>query len=51
MNPGWVKTDMGGPGAPESVENSVRLMMERIEQLRPEQSGTFLDYRGHTWAW
>ncbi|MCS6900569.1 MAG: SDR family oxidoreductase [Myxococcales bacterium] len=51
MNPGWVKTDMGGPDAPETVENSVRLMMERIEQLRPEQSGTFLDYRGHTWDW
>jgi NAD(P)-dependent dehydrogenase (short-subunit alcohol dehydrogenase family) len=51
INPGWVKTDMGGPNAPESVDNSVRFMMDRIEQLSPEQSGTFLHYRGHTWGW
>lgn len=51
MNPGWVKTDMGGLGATEPVEDSVRQMMERIDQLTEDQSGTFLDYRGHRWSW
>lgn len=52
MNPGWVRTDMGGPGAPEDVGSSVRQMMERIEGLTAEQSGTFVDYRaGRSWSW
>lgn len=51
INPGWVKTDMGGPGAPTPVEESVRLMMGLIDGLSPAQSGAFLDYRGHTWPW
>jgi len=51
MNPGWVQTDMGGSGAPTPVATSVGLMIERIDGLTPEQSGLFVDYRGHTWAW
>lgn len=51
MNPGWVQTDMGGAGAPTPVATSVGLMIERIDGLTPEQSGLFVDYRGHTWAW
>ena len=37
MSPGWVKTDMGGPGAPLTVEDSVSSM---------RQSGDFLDHDG-----
>lgn len=51
VNPGWVKTDMGGSHAPTPVEESARLMMELIDRIGPEETGTFLDYRGHTWAW
>lgn len=51
LNPGWVKTDMGGQSAPTPVDTSVRMMIERIDQLTDEQSGTLLDYRGHTWPW
>jgi NAD(P)-dependent dehydrogenase (short-subunit alcohol dehydrogenase family) len=51
INPGWVKTDMGGSGAPTPVEESVRAMMRLVDGLTLEQSGSFLDYRGHTWPW
>lgn len=46
MNPGWVKTDMGGPGAPTSIEASVAGMLGQIERLRLEDSGHFVDYLG-----
>jgi NAD(P)-dependent dehydrogenase (short-subunit alcohol dehydrogenase family) len=48
LNPGWVKTDMGGPSAPTEVEESVRRMLGIIDGLTIEQSGSFIDYRGHT---
>lgn len=46
FNPGWVKTDMGGAGAPTAVEDSVRGMLAVIDRLRPEQSGKFFNYTG-----
>lgn len=51
MNPGWVKTDMGGSHAPTPVEESAQKMIELIDRIGPDQTGTFLDYRGHTWPW
>jgi len=51
VNPGWVQTAMGGRRAPTPVDESARKMLALIDQLTPAQSGTFLDYRGHTWQW
>jgi len=51
MNPGWVKTDMGGPGAPTSVTDSVAGMLEVIGKLRPTDSGSFQSYDGRKMAW
>lgn len=51
INPGWVKTDMGGPSAPTPVEDSVRGILARIDALRLEDSGSFLDWKGGTWPW
>lgn len=48
MNPGWVKTDMGGAGAPTRVEESVSKMLARIDGLTTAQTGAFLDYKGGT---
>ena len=51
MNPGWVKTDMGGAAAPLSVEESVRLMLARIDALTTNDNGAFLNYRGGTFPY
>ncbi len=51
LHPGWVKTDMGGPGALISVETSVRGMREVIDRLTPADSGRFIDRTGVDVPW
>lgn len=52
INPGWVRTDMGGANAPTPVEESAAGILARLDALAPEQSGAYLDYReGKTWPW
>ncbi len=51
MSPGWVATDMGGPGAPLEPMESVRGMLNVVHGLTPVQSGKFLDHTGATVPW
>jgi NAD(P)-dependent dehydrogenase (short-subunit alcohol dehydrogenase family) len=51
LHPGWVKTDMGGPGAAIGVEESVRGLRSRIAELSLANSGRFLDYKGAEIGW
>jgi NAD(P)-dependent dehydrogenase (short-subunit alcohol dehydrogenase family) len=51
LHPGWVKTDMGGPNALISVEESVTGMRGVIANLNREQSGSFLNYDGTEIPW
>jgi NAD(P)-dependent dehydrogenase (short-subunit alcohol dehydrogenase family) len=51
VNPGWVRTDMGGARGTLSPEESIRLMRSVIAALRPEDSGKFLNYTGKTYPW
>ncbi|WBY00444.1 SDR family oxidoreductase [Ramlibacter tataouinensis] len=46
LSPGWVRTAMGGPGAPLSPEQSVAAMRRTIALLAAPQSGAFLDHDG-----
>ena len=46
MNPGWVKTRMGGDKAPLSPEKSIAGMLSVIDALTAQDAGKFLDYRG-----
>ncbi|KAG8761376.1 Acetoacetyl-CoA reductase [Serendipita sp. 396] len=46
ISPGWVKTEMGGPGAQIEVADSVKSMLRLIQGLRPEDSGLFLNREG-----
>jgi len=49
--PGWVRTDMGGPGASLSVEESTRGIVDMLEARSGTSRHGFVDYRGRTVAW
>ena len=51
VNPGWVRTDMGGPKAPLSPQESVTAMRRLIETFGPNQSGKFYNYDGREYPW
>ncbi len=51
INPGWVRTDMGGPEATLSPEESVSGMIKTIDALGADDNGSFVDYRGKRVAW
>jgi len=51
LDPGWVKTRMGGSSAPTPPEQSVREMRMLIERLGPEESGGFFKRDGSRHAW
>jgi NAD(P)-dependent dehydrogenase (short-subunit alcohol dehydrogenase family) len=50
MSPGWVRTDMGGAGAPLSAEQSVATMRRTIDGLTVKHRGAFLQHDGHAFA-
>jgi len=51
FHPGWVKTDMGGPSAPVTPEDSIAGMRRVIAGATPEQSGRFVNYDGTSIPW
>jgi NAD(P)-dependent dehydrogenase (short-subunit alcohol dehydrogenase family) len=51
LHPGWVKTDMGGAGAPVSPKDSIAGMRRVIAKLTPADSGRFLGYDGEEIPW
>ena len=51
LSPGWVKTDMGGAGAPLTPEASVRGLRKMLAGLQPGDSGKFFSYDGTKIAW
>ncbi|CAN2534166.1 hypothetical+protein [Methylocapsa aurea] len=51
LNPGWVRTDMGGKNADLSIEESAHGLIEAIDALTLADAGRFIDYRGRDVAW
>jgi NAD(P)-dependent dehydrogenase (short-subunit alcohol dehydrogenase family) len=51
INPGWVRTDMGGPNARLTAAESVTAMRRLIDKLGPAQSGKFFNHDGREYAW
>lgn len=51
LNPGWVKTDMGGKNAEITVEESVSKMHKLISEFGIVDTGKFFNYTGDEIEW
>jgi len=51
FHPGWVRTDMGGPGADIDAATSVAGMRKVIAGLRERDNGGFFDHAGQAIPW
>jgi len=51
LHPGWVQTDMGGPNALISTQESVAQMTQTIDGLTMTHSGGFFNYDGKEIPW
>ncbi|XP_062592212.1 C-signal-like [Saccostrea cucullata] len=51
LHPGWVRTDIGGPQAEMSPEESVKACLTVLSKLSRENSGRFLSYTGEVIDW
>jgi len=51
IDPGWVKTDMGGPNAHLEPEESARGLLAVIDGLTLQDAGRFLRYDGSEVPW
>lgn len=51
LEPGWVRTDMGGPNADIGVEEPIAGCLRVIDALTLGDSGSFRDYLGQRLPW
>ena len=51
LHPGWVRTELGGDGAPIEVEDSVPGLADIVEKARGTGRHAFVDYKGQTLPW
>jgi NAD(P)-dependent dehydrogenase (short-subunit alcohol dehydrogenase family) len=51
ISPGWVRTDMGGAGAPLAVKDSAAGIRKVIDKLNIGTSGQFFNYSGENLPW
>lgn len=51
VHPGWVRTDMGGPGGLISPEQSIAGIRKLIAGLAPADAGKFFNYDGQPIPW
>jgi NAD(P)-dependent dehydrogenase (short-subunit alcohol dehydrogenase family) len=51
MHPGWVRTDMGGSGAPVEPSESARGILRVADELTMSDTGGFYTYQGREVPW
>ena len=50
-DPGWVRTDMGGPGAPLSIEQSIPTLVTMLEKRQGRGGSAFVTYQDRELPW
>jgi NAD(P)-dependent dehydrogenase (short-subunit alcohol dehydrogenase family) len=51
MAPGWIKTDLGGPHARLTIEDSIPNVVKTMDSLRNQPGLHYVDYLGQTVPW
>ena len=51
VNPGWVRTEMGGPNATLAPSESIGRLKSLVASFGPEQSGKFFNHTGSEYPW
>lgn len=51
LHPGWVQTDMGGPNAEISLDESVSGLKSILQSAGLSQSGQFIEFNGNSIPW
>jgi NAD(P)-dependent dehydrogenase (short-subunit alcohol dehydrogenase family) len=51
IHPGWVKTDMGGPHAQLTAQESAKGIADVIDKLTLKETGCFKKWNGETHGW
>jgi NAD(P)-dependent dehydrogenase (short-subunit alcohol dehydrogenase family) len=51
VDPGWMRTDMGGTGAALPAADSARGIIRLTDQLHAEENGSFMTWQGKPVAW
>jgi NAD(P)-dependent dehydrogenase (short-subunit alcohol dehydrogenase family) len=51
LDPGWVKTNMGGPNAPLTAAESAVAILNTIQHLTIKRTGQFLNRNGNRLQW
>ena len=50
--PGWVKTDLGGPKAPLTADESINGILQLLDDFdEKKHNGNFFDYKGNPLPW